>query len=288
MWKITKKGGCCLEVYADVLVIVNYAVNLLCLLAASKLLGRVVPRWRLCAAALVGGLGSLSIFFALPDWGWVLFKIALSLGMTVIVFGIGSAKRFCHAVFAVFAVSFLFAGVLLALYLFLAPANMQFYNGVIYFDLSALALLAGIAVAYLLLRLADRFLLGKQENQLLYDLTLWKGGRTAVLRALSDTGNRLKEPFSGAPVILCDSSVVCRLWPPNEEPLFRVIPFCTVAGEGTLRGFQPDGIRLRGPQMELETRDVYIAASPKPLTGTFQAILNPQLVERRGDFYVKG
>ncbi|WP_417019166.1 sigma-E processing peptidase SpoIIGA, partial [Anaerotruncus massiliensis (ex Liu et al. 2021)] len=46
-----------MTVYADVLVVVNYIVNLLLLLASAKLLGVVTCRWRLCAGALVGALG---------------------------------------------------------------------------------------------------------------------------------------------------------------------------------------------------------------------------------------
>ena len=277
-----------MEVYADILVVINYVINLLCLLAAGKILGRVVPRWRLCAAALLGGIGSLSIFLPLPSWGWMLLKPAIALAMSACAFGFGNGRRFFHALFAVVAVSFLFAGLLFAIYFFVAPMGMVFYNGAVYFNLSALSLLVGVACAYLVVRLADRFLSGRPASGLLYDLTLWKGGRTVVLKALADTGNRLKEPFSGAPVIVCDRSVVQRLCPPGEEIPFRVIPFGTVAGSGVLQGFQPDGILLQGPQLQVKTSDVYVAASPEPLQGEFQAVVNPQLVERQGDFSVRG
>ena len=51
---------------------------------------------------------------------------------------------------------------------------------------------------------------------------------------------------------------------------------------------RPDKALLQGPEIYLETQDVYIAASPQPLSGEFQAIINPQLVERQGDFCVRG
>lgn len=285
---IRVSGGRQVEVYADVLVIINYTVNLLCLLAAGRILGRVIPRWRLCAAALLGGLGSLIIFFPLPRWGWSVFQVFLTVLMTICAFGFGHGRRFLHAISAVLIASFLFAGLLFALYLFVAPAGMLFYQGVVYFDLSAFSLLLGIGVAYLVIQTVDRFLLGKREKQLTYRLTLWKEGRTLDLKAFADTGNRLKEPFSGAPVIVCDREVVERLWPPKEQQPFRIIPFDTVAGEGALKGYRPDKALLQGPEIYLETRDVYIAASPQPLSGEFQAIINPQLVERQGDFCVRG
>lgn len=65
-----------MTVYADVLVVVNYIVNLLLLLASAKLLGVVTCRWRLCAGALVGALGSLVIFLPYVGmWFQALYKI---------------------------------------------------------------------------------------------------------------------------------------------------------------------------------------------------------------------
>ena len=71
-----------MTVYADVLVVVNYIVNLLLLLASAKLLGVVTCRWRLCAGALVGALGSLVIFLPYVGmWFQALYKILLALAM---------------------------------------------------------------------------------------------------------------------------------------------------------------------------------------------------------------
>ncbi len=48
-----------MEVYADVLVVVNYVINLLVLMAAAKLAGVVTRRGRLGLGALTGALGAL-------------------------------------------------------------------------------------------------------------------------------------------------------------------------------------------------------------------------------------
>lgn len=88
-----------MTVYADVLVVVNYIVNLLLLLASAKLLGVVICRWRLCAGALVGALGSLVIFLPYVGmWFQILYKILLALAMAAAAFGVrrgrGSQRPF--------------------------------------------------------------------------------------------------------------------------------------------------------------------------------------------------
>ena len=51
-----------MTVYADVLIVVNYIVNLFMLLAARRILGSAAGRGRMSLAALLGAAGSLVIF----------------------------------------------------------------------------------------------------------------------------------------------------------------------------------------------------------------------------------
>ena len=269
-----------MTVYADVLVVVNSIVNLLLLLASAKLLGVVTCRWRLCAGALVGALGSLVIFLPYVGmWFQALYKILLALAMAAAAFGVRPWQRLAKALFVTFAVSFLFAGLMLALSHLLAPAGMIFYNGVVYFDISVLALILSTTAAYLLLLLFERLFAGRVDEHRLYEITVTAGGRAVSCKGLADTGSDLREPFSGAPVIVCDRTLAERVRPP-EHAGFRVIPCRTVTGEGALEGFRPDEIQITGGGRTIRTSDVYIAASREPISGEYQALINPQIIDR--------
>lgn len=59
-----------MEVYADVLVVVNYVINLLVLMAAAKLAGVVTRRGRLGLGALTGALGHWLSFCPISAGGF--------------------------------------------------------------------------------------------------------------------------------------------------------------------------------------------------------------------------
>ena len=141
-----------MTVYADVLIVVNYIVNLFMLLAARRILGSAAGRGRMSLAALLGAAGSLVIFLPyIGFWFQFLYKLFLAVAMAAAAFGIKPWQKLIKAVFVTFAVSFLFAGLMLALSIVLAPAGMFYYNGVVYFDISALVLIAATGAAYLVL-----------------------------------------------------------------------------------------------------------------------------------------
>ena len=171
------------------------------------------------------------------------------------------------------------AGLKLALSRLLAPAGMIFYNGVVYFDISVLALILSTTAAYLLLLLFERLFAGRVDERRLYEITVTAGGRAVSCKGLADTGSDLREPFSGAPVIVCDRTLAERVRPP-EHAGFRVIPCRTVTGEGALEGFRPDEIQITGGGRTIRTSDVYIAASREPISGEYQALINPQIIDR--------
>ncbi|RGX56533.1 hypothetical protein DWV16_02640 [Anaerotruncus sp. AF02-27] len=269
-----------MTVYADVLVVVNYIINLLLLLASGKLLGLVMRRRRLFFAALLGAFGSLIIFLPyIGVWFQALYKLLLAAAMAATAFGARPWQRFLKALLMTFAVSFIFAGFLLAVSFFLAPAGMLFYNGVVYFDISALMLIFSTTAAYLLLSLLEKLFAGRTHEKKLYDVTVSVSGKTVSFKGLADTGSSLREPFSGAPVIVCDRELAGKVRP-DESVSFRVIPCLTVTGQGTLEGFHPDEVTIVGDGKQIKTSDVYIASSREPIGGEYQALLNPQLVDR--------
>ena len=103
-------------------------------------------------------------------------------------------------------------------------------------------------------------------------------GKQISFHALEDNGNRLKEPFSGAPVIVCDGALAGRLSPASPERI-RLIPCSTVTGDAVLEAFRPDCVRITYKGREIITKDVYIAKSKEPIRGEYEAVLNSQIID---------
>lgn len=266
-----------MTVYVDVLLAVNYTVNLILLLVAARLMGAVVARKRLCLAALLGAAGALAIF--LPSGGFLfqtLYKLALTASMTAAAFGFRPWRRMLKGLLALMTASFIFAGFMLALQFFWGGALYQ--NGVVYFNISALDLIFWTGVSYGVLWLFERLFLNRTSEKKLCSVTVDLEGKQISFRALADTGNQLKEPFSGAPVMVCDGSLTARMMPDRPERV-RLIPCNTVAGGTVLESFRPDRVRIIHEGRETVTRDVYIARSREPIRGEYEAVFNPQIID---------
>ena len=279
-----------MAVYVDVLLVINYIVNLLLLCCYAKFAGRRLKRRRLVAAALVGAVGSLSIFLpSLGLWFEILYRLALSAVMVLLAAFPRSFRAFCGDWFMFFAASFLFAGAMLALWMFARPHGMIYYNGIVYFDISAAALLMATTAAYFIAVIFWRIARRGRTLRREYKLTLQMNRRVAVLEAIVDTGNDLYEPFSGSPVAVCRMKALLPLFSEeastaikanNFEKLtelgikLRFIPYKVVGGGGVMPAFRPDSATLNSSK-SLAVEDIYIAISPDEMQT--DALLHPDL-----------
>lgn len=282
-------------VYVDVLLVVNYAVNLLLLACAAKLAGRKSRGRRIVAAALLGSVSSLAIF--LPFLGFlpsILLKLGVSAGMVLLAFRWISPRVFLKEWFFFFAVTFCFAGVMLGLWMAFRPSGMLYYNGVVYFDISAVTLLVTTVIAYCVMELIHRLSRHSRVREEIYGISVSVNGRTVKLRGLVDTGNSLCEPFSGIPVVICSLESIAAVLPPGTAELLlkggfaagldcgmplRGIPYSDVGGDGLLPAFQPAQLTLSFQDKTLRVERAYIAVSNKPVGDErYEAILNPDLI----------
>ncbi len=286
-------------VYVDVLLATNYAVNLCIILCVARFSGRSPKRCRIVAAALLGAATSLTIFLPLmalvPS---VLVKLGVSAAVVLAAFGYISAKAFWGQMFLFFAISFCFAGVMLGLWLLLEPPGMSWNNGVVYFDISPLLLICSTVAAYLLLSLFSRVTRGKSLPREIYPVRVHLNGRAAAVRGMVDTGNRLREPFSGSPVVVCRVSDLTGILPPNlveavlqgkmapesgipeaKLPRLRVIPYANIGAGGALPAFKPDKIVIDTQSESLTAEEAYVGISRENIgDGEYNCLLNPELI----------
>lgn len=94
-------------------------------------------------------------------------------------------------------------------------------------------------------------------------------GATVRFPACVDTGNHLKEPFSGQPVLIVSAKLVKAILPLQG---CRQVAYGSVGGAGTLPCFRPDALYILKNGCRRRTPEAWIAVFPDRLPGAFQAL----------------
>lgn len=279
-----------MTVYADVLLVINLFVNYALLLCSSMIMKNSASRARVLLGAAIGAFYGLVIF--LPDMPSFLelFLRFVATGLIVFgTFGFKNLRYFLRCFFTFFAVSFAFGGIMLVLWVTVAPVGMVYNNGAVYFDIDLAVLAVSTVVCFAVVSLISHFTARRAPKDSIALVKIVYGGKVVSATALVDTGNSLCEGFSGYPVALGEYSTLEKIIPSSVRDFldgkelspsadFRVVMHKTVSGTGLLPVFKPDYIEIKSASHTVRTDRVYIAVTKNNLAGgEFSMILNPEL-----------
>jgi stage II sporulation protein GA (sporulation sigma-E factor processing peptidase) len=282
-----------MTVYADVLIVVNLFVNYALLLCTSLILKNRVSNLRLLIGALIGSLYGLviflpkiSIYIELP------MRIAVSMLIVLASFGYKNMRRFLRCFFTLFAVTFAFGGIMLVLWVTVAPVGMIYNNGTVYFDIDLSVLAISTVVCFALVSLISRLTARKAPTNSIYNITVTNNDKKISGVALCDTGNSLVESFSGFPVVIGEYESLISILPQSivhyyENPSasddaenFRLIVCKTVSDVGLLPSFRPKKMEISSLNKKITTDEVYIAVTKNRIgAGEFDFIINPKIFD---------
>lgn len=263
-----------IEVYVDLLFLINAAMDGLCLCLTARLLHRRISRWRVLAAAVLGGgYAVASLFWETGRGTAILLDLLVCLLLCAVAFGSPFAKggrfprRFPQMTLLYLLLSLILGGIMTALFslfnrLGLTEALEGLFGGEDGSGDGAEPWLFGLValVGSILTLWGGRFLRGGRVSEVCrVKVTL--GGRQVTLEGMTDTGNLLRDPLSGRAVICADEGAIGSILshdlahylsgkgdpaPLSEDSArrVRVIPARTAAGDSLLYGFLPDGVLL--------------------------------------------
>jgi stage II sporulation protein GA (sporulation sigma-E factor processing peptidase) len=271
-------------VYLDQAFLLNGLLDYLLLSACGAVTAAPGSRLRTGLAAALGGLyASLSLVPGFRFLGNLCWQMLFAGALCLIAFGPDRCLPRRIAVLLLLAAAF--SGLVLVLTeVFSAPAAMVGSRVYYPVGLGALVLTAGGSYGLM------RWTLGRLRHQGgdIARVTVRHGDRRAEFTALQDTGNTLRDPISGLPVLVVDGDLAETFLPgagafpgglqrPMEllealsEPGARLIPYKTIGVErGMLLAFRPEEVKVDGKQEEL-----LIAFSPVPVSdgGGYKALL---------------
>lgn len=197
-------------VYVDTLFFLNLAVDYFLLVLTAKVAGVYIKRSRLLASALVGALLAVLLYFPpLPKALALLLRLAVCC-VTALAAFIGEPGKSWPRLLGIFVmVTLLLAGIVLGLSELGGGARMQ--NGVLYFEISGTVMALSFMAVYVL----SGLVLGKgraSPGRSYQEVTAEMGERTVRFRALTDSGNLLRDPMSGRKVIVVESRAIAPLF----------------------------------------------------------------------------
>ena len=286
-----------MTVYADVLVMVNLFVNYALLLCSSLILKNRISNLRLLAGAAIGSAYGLVIFLPeIPIYFELPMRIAVSAAIVLTSFGFRNIRRFLRCFFTFLAVTFAFGGIMLVIWVTVAPVGMIYNNGTVYFDISLSVLAVSTVACFAIVSLISRLIARKAPINSVYTLNVTNGERMISGVALCDTGNSLVESFSGYPVIIGEYDTLLGIMPQSvidyyENPSacsdasnLRLILCKTVSNMGVLPSFRPKNVEVVSIDRRIKTDEVYIAVTKYRLGGgEFDFIFNPKLFDGVND-----
>jgi len=296
-------------VYVDELFFTNLVMNFLILWATAGLAHLFCSTRRLLAGAAIGALYSFIVF--LPGVNLLIStigKLLFACLLVLVVFAPLSVRKYLKTLACFYLVSFVIGGAAFGV-IYLTDGELVFNNGAVYYSANSVwkGLFAAIAVGILVGRWLKAYLHQKQWQRLfLFPLVVYFGDVKIEVDALLDTGNLLKDPVSGYPVIILEEQVLLPALPPAVQAMLqcslegewtaaaenfddagwfarlRVIPFRSLGKQnGLLMGLRPDRVEISDGAKKYEVRNVIIGVYRKPLCaeGTYHALLHPEIIQ---------
>lgn len=273
-------------IYADVLFILNTYITYAILVLTAYFLHLSPKRLRILFASIIGGAGSLIIIFPwVNDIILAFLRLVLCILLPIVAFSYGSAKQTVRRTAVFLTVNFIFAGLMFALWYFISPTAVYYNTGIVYFDIDALSLVLITAVCYFAVKLFNWVSDFKTPKNTLYDVYLKIMGDDFCLRGFLDTGNSLRDPFTGSDVIIVSRNALAKYFPKGKDmsaimemsPLkMRYLPCTTVGGSKLLCVFTCPEVRIKGVSCDFSVKGVTVAISEDEIkNGDFQALLPP-------------
>ena len=227
-----------MEIYLDVIFFINFVMNGIIFFIVSKLIKKKVKWVRLVLGSLVASVLYCVMLITLTRYFNLFTAVGILVAGLFTTFGKMPRRQFLLSIVYAHVVAFFIGGTAIGLYHYVHTLDVVAVARQFSFPLLIVSTLG----CFMLLKLFFMFVkkMG-MSKQVYHQVKIRQGDCEVEVTALVDTGNSLKEPSSGDPVMLVEKeSLLNLLMTTNITEKTKVIPFKSVGGEGVLVGFVPD------------------------------------------------
>ena len=299
-----------MTVYLDIVFLENVLMNYIIVYATGVVIKNDCKRWRVFFASCIGAMYTVVMYLnIIPIYSNIVMKIILSVVMVYIAFKQKSIKRLIKDLVIFYLVSFVCGGCVFALMYFWQPQMVQIRNGVFVGAYPLKIALIGGVIAFCVLQFSFKIVKTKlNKKDMIYDVEVIISGKSVKVKALLDTGNLLKDPITGFPVIVIENtslnSIISKKILNNLNKIlggdideltkdkefeytisrFRMIPFSSLGKQnGLLLGIKADSINILLDDKTNRVNNAIIGIYDKSFTknGAYTAIFGLDMLEEK-------
>ena len=297
-----------MTVYLDIVFIENILMNYIIMYASGIVMKHKMKKIRILLASIIGAIYTVLMYInILPIYSNIIMKFLLSIVITYVSFKPNTFKRLYKDLVIFYLVSFVFGGCVFALMYFLKPQMAQIRNGVFVGAYPIKIALIGGITAFIIIQISFKIVKNKiSKKDMIIDIEIIIDKKAAKIKGLLDTGNFLKDPITGLPVIVVEKESLKQIISDkilnNLEKIlggdideltkddkfnqnisrFRMIPFSSLGKQnGLLLGIKSDGVNIIIDGKIEKNNNVIIGIYDKSFTknNMYSAILGLDILE---------
>ncbi len=232
-------------------------------------------------------------------------KIILSIIIVYIAYKPKGVKSLAKEILIFYLTSFLFGGVAFAMIYVVKPQEILMKNGLFLGTYPLKTVFLGAIIASMILITAFKIVKTKiSKNDMYCDIKIYLNGKTVTTKAMVDTGNLLKDPLTGNPVIVVEATLLEDILPreilQNIDEMIggeftnvtdeirnqylaklKLIPYSSLGKQnGMLLGIKADKVEFITPEEEIQKENIILGLYTKSLTkrGEYRALIGLELI----------
>ena len=294
-----------MTIYIDIIIVENLIMNYIILYATGLISKCKIYYLRIFFASAIGAIYvAIQYTSKLNIYSNTIIKLILSIIIVFIAFNPQNMKKMCKQLILFYLTTFTFGGVATYLIYVLKPQNVIMKNGMYVGTYVLKVIFIGAILGTVILIVAFKFSKNKiTKKDMICKVKIKLNGKETVLNSMVDTGNMLKEPLTGNPVVVVEKTSLYDLMPKeilnNTEsilggdfekipedikneyiPRLKIIPFSSLGKQnGMLVGIKPEKIEVINDQIVEEKNNAVIGIYNKSLTkrGEYTALIGIDL-----------
>lgn len=292
-----------MTIYLDIVLLENIGMNYIILFTTSIINKTKTKPIKLALSSLIGAFYAVLSFIAILEiYESLILKILLSVAMIYIAFKPEKMKVLFRQLMLFYLVSFVFGGTAFALLYFIRPQDILMKNGLLIGTYPIKIAFLGAILGFVIVHIACKGIKNKlNKKDMFCDVEVKIEENTINVKAMIDTGNLLREPITGLPVIIIESTELEKILPKQiiegaEDIIngklnqiddkyavkLRVIPFTSLGKQnGMLLGIKANEAIIKTDENSYNIKNVIIGMYNSKLTknGMYNALIGLDILE---------